>query len=381
MDTTTPPRTPPSDDSDSRGSSGPARPSPGPHPWTAPGGAESSLPTDPSAPSAERPHDPAAPEQGSSGPSASAQGRRVSWRSVIIFAAVAYGLFALCAAPFWVLEGGIAHPLYTLVIGVGMFAPTVASVVVAKLVDRTSWRDAVGLRFRGRWSRILLWAPLALLLLFGINLATAVLMVLRGVPGDLTGSTWATEVSRSMTEQGAGMPTAAAVALILASTLIVTLVNVVPALGEEIGWRGWLWRELKPLGSLPAIVVGGTIWSLWHLPVTLIGHNYTGQPRWAAAAMFIPACIALNYLFVAITERAGGNPIPSAFAHSAFNSTLGLAIGIVATSETGAGLNWFLDLPTGLIGIVLVTAVAFLVMPRGRRHGADPAQVTPAEAA
>lgn len=389
MDTIIPPRTPPSEPSGSRDASGPTRPSPEPHPWTAPGGAEQSLPADPSDPSnppstadpsAERPHDPAAPEQGSDRLSASAPGRRVSWRSVIIFAAVAYGLFALCAAPFWVLEGGIAHPLYTLVIGGGMIAPTIASVVVAKLVDRTSWRDAVGLRFRGRWARILIWAPLAVLLLFGINLATALLMVLRGVPGDLTGSTWATEVSRSMTEQGAEMPTAAAVALVLAGTLVVTLVNVVPALGEEIGWRGWLWRELKPLGPLPAIVVGGAIWSLWHLPVTLIGHNYTGQPRWAAAAMFIPACIALNYLFVAITERAGGNPIPSAFAHSTFNSTLGLAIGIVATSDTAGALNWFLDTPMGLFGIVLVAAVAFLVMPRGRRHGDDPAQVVPTAA-
>ena len=279
-------------------------------------------------------------------------------------------MLALCAAPFWVLEGGIAHPLYSLVIGVGMFAPTIASVVVAKLVDRTSWRDAVGLRFRGRWRAILLWAPLATLLVLALNVATAVIMVLRGVPGDLTGSTWATEISRTMSEQGAEVPVGAAVALVLAVTAIGVLLTVVPALGEEIGWRGWLRRELAPLGPWPAIVLGGVIWSLWHLPVTLIGHNYTGQPRWAAVAMFIPACIALNYLFSAITERAGGNPIPAAFAHATLNSTLGVAIGVVATSETMDGLNWFLDTPMGLIGIVLTAAVAFLIMPRTGRAAA-----------
>ncbi len=290
---------------------------------------------------------------------------------MIIFCAVAYGLFALCAAPFWMLEGGITHPLYALVIGAGMFAPTIASVVVAKLVDRTSWRDAVGLRFRGRWRRILLWAPLATILMLAINLATALIMVLRGVPGDLTGSAWATEISRTMTESGAELPVAAAVVLVLAVTAIGLLLSVVPALGEEIGWRGWLRRELAPLGPWPAIVLGGAIWSLWHLPVTLIGHNYTGQPRWAAVAMFIPACIALNYLFSAITERAGGNPIPAAFAHSALNSTMGLAISVVATSDTAAELNWFLDTPLGLIGIVLTAAVAFLVMPRKRPQDAS----------
>lgn len=293
--------------------------------------------------------------------------RRVSWRSVLVFGAVAYGVFALCAAPFWVLDGGIAHPLYSLVIGVGMLAPTIASVVVAKFVDRTSWRDAVGLRFRGRWRRILLWAPLGVLLVLGLNLATAVLMVLRGVPGDLTGSTWAAEITRTMAAQGVELPTGAMVALVLAGTAVGLLVTVVPALGEEIGWRGWLRRELAPLGPWPAIVLGGTIWSLWHLPVTLIGHNYPGEPRWAAVAMFVPASIALHALFCAITERAGGNPIPAAFAHATLNSTLGLAIGVVATSGTAAGMNWFLDTPLGVTGIVLVAAVAAVIMPRRGR--------------
>lgn len=324
----------------------------------------------PPAPGTDAPQ-PTVPQPAAGAAAAPAPGHRgVRWRSVLIFCAVAYGLLALCAAPFWVLEGGIGHPLYSLVVGVGMFAPTIASLVVAKFVDRTPWRDAVGLRFRGRWKQILLWPPLATLLVLALNVATAVIMVLRGVPGDLTGSTWATELSRTFSAPGAEMPLGAAVALMLAITAIGLLVTAIPALGEEIGWRGWLRRELAPLGSWPAIVLGGAIWSLWHLPVTLIGHNYTGQPRWAAVAMFIPACIALNYLFSAITARAGGNPIPAAFAHATLNSTLGLAISVVATSETMNGLNWFLDLPTGLIGIVLITAVAFLVMPRTSRASA-----------
>jgi len=301
-------------------------------------------------------------------PSPVGPGRRgVSGRSVLVFAAVAYGVFALCAAPFWVLDGGIAHPLYSLVIGVGMLAPTIASMVVAKLVDRTSWRDAVGLRFRGRWRRILLWAPLGVLLVLGLNLATAVLMVLRGVPGDLTGRTWAAELTRTMAAQGVELPTGAVIALVLAGAAVGLLVTVVPALGEEIGWRGWLRRELGPLGRWPALVLGGTIWSLWHLPVTLIGHNSPDEPRWAAVAMFVPASIALHALFCAITERAGGNPIPAAFAHATLNSTLGLAIGVVATSGTAAGMNWFLDTPLGITGIALVAVVAALIMPRQRR--------------
>ncbi|MGY5765601.1 CPBP family glutamic-type intramembrane protease [Brachybacterium sp. DNPG3] len=300
-----------------------------------------------------------------SAPAPAPPGRAVpSARRVLLFAAIALAIMAACAAPFWVLDEGIAHPLYTPLIAVAMLAPTVASVIVAKAVDRTSWRDAVGLRFRGRWGRILLWAPLALLIMLGINLASAVIMVLRGVPGDLSGGTWAAEITRVYADAGLEMPTAAAVGLTLAISLVGVLITVVPALGEEIGWRGWLWRELRPLGAPTAIVLGGTIWSLWHLPIVLIGHNYTGSPRWAAVLMFIPACIALNHLFVAITRRAGGNPIPAAFAHATLNSTVGLALSIVATSATADRLNMFIDTPLGVIGIALVALAGFLVWPR-----------------
>lgn len=291
----------------------------------------------------------------------------VRWRSVAIFIAVAYALLALCAAPFWFLADGIAHPLYSWVLSVGMLTPTIATLVVVKLVDKGSWREEVGLRFRGRWKRVALWIPLSVLLVLAINVASAVIMVLRGVPGDLTGRTWADTVSDSMTEAGAPMPQVAAIALVLAISAVNLLVTVVPALGEEIGWRGWLWQKLKPLGFLGALTAGGAIWSLWHLPIVLIGHNYPGAPRPLAIGMFLIACIAMNFLFGAITERSGGNPIPAAFAHATVNSTLGLAIGIVATSETMDALNWFIDTPLGAIGIVLMVVAAYLIMPRRAR--------------
>lgn len=291
----------------------------------------------------------------------------VPWKPVLIFAAIAYALLALSAAPFWFLPGGIAHPLYSWVLSAGMLAPAIATVIVVNLVTRGSWRDEVGLRFRGRWKRLALWIPLAVLVMLAINAASAVIMVLRGVPGDLTGSTWAHATTIAMADAGAEMPVPVAVTVVLALTAVNLLVSVIPALGEEIGWRGWLWRQLKPLGFTGAIVVGALIWSLWHLPITLIGHNYPGAPRPLAIGMFIIACVALHFLFGAITERARGNPLPAAFAHSTLNSTVGLAVSIVATQGTLEQMNWFIDTPLGVIGIALTVFAAYLIMPRGAR--------------
>lgn len=287
---------------------------------------------------------------------------------MLIFTAIAYALMAVCAAPFWYLEAGTTHPLYTWVISLGMLSPAAATVIVVKLVTKGPWRDEVGLRFRGRWKRLLLWVPLAVVVMLAINIASAVIMVLRGVPGDLTGSTWARLSAQTLAEAGAPMPVAAAVALVLVIAAINLLVSVIPALGEEIGWRGWLWRELKPLGFTGAIVLGAVIWSLWHLPITLIGHNYPGARRPLAIGMFIIACVALNFLFGAITERAGGNPIPAAFAHSTLNSTVGLAVAIVATEDTLERMNWFIDTPLGAIGIALTVVAAYLIMPKRARE-------------
>lgn len=46
------------------------------------------------------------------------------------------------------------------------------------------------------------------------------------------------------------------------------------ALGEELGWRGYLQKEWDTTNSLFSFLVIGTIWGWWHLPGILLGHNY-----------------------------------------------------------------------------------------------------------
>lgn len=296
-----------------------------------------------------------------------APARRVPWRSVAVFMAVAYAGMALLALPFWFLEGGIRHPLYVPVIALAMFTPTLGSVVAIKVVERGSWVRGAGLRFRGRGRRLTGWSLLGLVIVLAINIASVVVMVLRGVPGDLTGRTWLDEATRQFAAQGQVLPPAAVIGVVLVSSLVGLVTTAVPALGEEIGWRGFLWQRLKPLGFTGAVTVGGVIWSLWHLPIVLIGHNYPGMPRPFAIGMFLVACVSMNFLFGAITERSAGNPLPAAVAHSTLNSLLGVCLSLAATRETAAAINWYLDLPTGLAGIVLFTVAGYLVMPKGAR--------------
>lgn len=287
---------------------------------------------------------------------------RVPWRRVGLFMLLSYGLFIPFAAPFWFLPGGIAHPAYSTVIGLGMWAPAIASLIMAKAVERTSWRTRVGLRFRGRWRRLLVWMPLALVVMMAVHALSALVMVLRGVPGDLTGATWLAIMQQQMTA-ATGLPTSpltviGITALVAAAGLVVTFFLT---LGEEIGWRGWLWPALRPLGRFRAALVGGVIWSLWHLPIVLIGHSYTGSPRWLAVLAFLLPCVAMTLLFGALTDRALGNPLPATVAHATMNSQLGLVLSLVGTTQTGAAMSLVIDTPMGLTGAAVMLLAGTLI--------------------
>ena len=152
---------------------------------------------------------------------------------------ISYAVLALASIPFWLLSEGIEHPLYTPVIGAGMFGPAIASVVLAKAVERTSWRPRAGLRFRGRWKQLLLWSPVAVLAVVALHALCAVIMVLRGVPGDLSGRAWY-EITQAAFLEAVGSEVGLPV-MILSMLVVLALamaVTTVTTLGEEIGWRG-----------------------------------------------------------------------------------------------------------------------------------------------
>lgn len=69
----------------------------------------------------------------------------------------------------------------------------------------------------------------------------------------------------------------------LGVTLGVT-VNSAVALGEEIGWRGYMYTVLrKHYGLIWTSVIIGVVWGLWHAPLILSGYNYV---------RLIPGCSA-----------------------------------------------------------------------------------------
>ncbi|SDY18246.1 CAAX protease self-immunity [Ruminococcaceae bacterium YAD3003] len=83
--------------------------------------------------------------------------------------------------------------------------------------------------------------------------------------------------------------------------LIAPFINIVTAIGEEAGWRGFLYPELnKKFGKASTWIIGGICWAAFHFPAMLIagyeyGLNYIGSP-WLGLIVFTVFCIAMGVM-------------------------------------------------------------------------------------
>ena len=68
-------------------------------------------------------------------------------------------------------------------------------------------------------------------------------------------------------------------------------------LGEEIAWRGYLQEKLiKSFGGIKGLVILGFIWGIWHLPISLQGHNLPDSPIIESFITTPLMCIALSII-------------------------------------------------------------------------------------
>ncbi len=227
----------------------------------------------------------------------------------------------------------------------GMWGPGIAAILATRLVEKKPF-NSLRLNRLGP-KRMYLWAwflPPALSLVGG--LFTLLFGVARFDPQF-------TLIRESMASAAGGGDVPAGLVVAIQSLLALTLapfINVLFALGEELGWRGYLLPRLAPLGQWKAILASGVIWGLWHAPAILQGLNYPGYPL-AGILMMVVFCTLLGAILAWLTLNTN-SPWVAALAHGSVNASAGLPV-LFFQPGFDMALGGTLAAPTGWLGMAI----------------------------
>lgn len=301
---------------------------------------------------------------------------RVPVRAVIVFVVLAIALAWAVALPLY-FTGGFANP-FAIAVPVAMMAtPTVAALIVVRFVDRpASIPRELGLWPLRPARRLLAYLGLAVLVPAGIVIGALFVGAALGVyPADFTEFSAFREAiaaQEAATGQSLPMSIELIVALQFVNVIVGGVINTVPALGEELGWRGYLLPKLLPLGVVPAILISGVIWGAWHAPLLLLGYNYPTAPGWLAVVMMCVTCVLVGAVFGWLRIRSN-SVWPAALAHGTFNAAAGMGFVFARAGETvdttaATVLGWSgWILPAALV-IVLLATKSFRPLDTDRKN-------------
>jgi uncharacterized protein len=167
-----------------------------------------------------------------------------------------------------------------------------------------------------------------------------------------------------------------------ASTLVYVLLmgtyglvgSTARALGEEIGWRGFLVPELsKTMRFTSTALISGIIWACWHYPILIWGDYNSGTPSWYGLTCFTVMVVAIAFVFAWLRLKSG-SLWTGAILHASHNLYV-QAILTPLTQDRGK-TAWFID----EFGAVLpLVAVAFAIYFWRRRREVESSAIAQVE--
>ncbi|MFA9380971.1 MAG: CPBP family intramembrane glutamic endopeptidase [Acetanaerobacterium sp.] len=210
------------------------------------------------------------------------------------------------------------------IVAAAMFAPAISSILTRLITKEGFQHMYLRPHFKGhlRAYLIVFFGPTVLLLLSGVFYFLI-------FPGKFDpGLTVFKEMAASSGNAGLSAYNLLIIS-ILQIIIIGPVANIIPTLGEELGWRGYLLPKLRELfPDRAALVITGVIWGAWHIPVIVMGHNYgtdyVGYP-WLGILAMIVFCVAIGVIegYISIKLESA---IPAAMIHSTVNAGAALPI-------------------------------------------------------
>jgi uncharacterized protein len=221
--------------------------------------------------------------------------------------------------------------------------------------------DARTLGWNWRPSRYPAWAY-AIPVLYALPVYVATWIA---IPGSFAFQSFAAE--RAAAFGFPAWPRAATLLLAIpAYATVGVIASTARALGEEIGWRGFLLpRLVERAGFTLGCLISGCIWAVWHYPALLFADYNAGTKPAYALACFTLMVIADSYIMGWMRLKSG-SLWPAAIMHASHNLFI-QAIFDRMTAPAGRALYITTEFGGGLV----LTAGAFAIYFWSRRGEVD----------
>lgn len=209
-----------------------------------------------------------------------------------------------------------------------MLVPAIAAIITRLFFYQPRFSDA-NLRFGKVGDYFKFWA-----ISIGITVLSYVFFtVLGGITWDFTGQVFLNRLSAQFAAAGQDMSAALPPGFTPMMMLLVyfvgglTVFNILPGIitgfGEEFGHRGFMFALLYKIKPWVGILVGGLIWYVWHLPLTLVIPQATQYEPWQNAVNFLVLGVGslCTFIYLAYVYVKSRSVWVTSLAHIALNNS------------------------------------------------------------
>lgn len=262
--------------------------------------------------------------------------------SIAVYVFICFTLMYVFGSIIYVAEGA-DFGAYQIAYLLGAFSPCIAC-LVTRFVFREGFKGLLYPKFKGNFKAYFL--SVIIPLVFG--LINCVLITI------------SMDVGFSFKLEG-GIFTALGNNMLMSVSAYYVMIIII---GEELGWRAFLYDKLeKCFGLNGSVVTGGIIWGLWHTPPIVhiglnFGKDYPGFPYVGIALMCV-MCIGFG-AFLQLIRKMSGSVIAPIIAHGLIDSVSN-SLSTMFLSE-----DMLLDMNDGkkfIVGICITVSAMIVGLP------------------
>ncbi len=234
-----------------------------------------------------------------------------------------------------------------------MFMPLAVTLLVQVAIYRESALVPFWVNIRlNRWFLLAAIIPVALLLL-SIGFSTLIPGTILSYSTDdilrRSADLYSPEELVLMRQQMEALPVHPFWTSLVGGILAGFSINALFAFGEEFGWRGFMLKELMPMGFWKCSAITGVVWGIWHAPAILQGHNYPENPA-AGVFMMVLLSVLMSPVLSYVCLKAN-SVVAAAAMHGVINGVAGIPIMVL---EGGSRFTTGMTGLAGMLALLLV---------------------------